>query len=69
MSKLVESFARDALERIKTPEVQATLYESLLAPLLALVWKALAPYIIAIGVLWLLMGVGIGILVVRMQKG
>ncbi len=69
MSKLVESFAADALERIKSPEVQATLHESLLTPLLSMIWKALAPYVIGIGVLWVLMLIGIAILVARVQKG
>lgn len=59
MSKVVESFITDALNRAKTPEVQEVLQKNILGPLLSIVLEYLAPYLLGIGILWTLMIFGI----------
>ena len=68
MSKLVESFLTDALERVKTPEIQTAVHENVLAPLLSAILRYLAPYLIGIGVLWAVMLIGIVILLWKVSR-
>ncbi len=65
MSKLVESFVTDAVNRIKTPEVQSVLQENVLSPLVAAILKYLAPYLVGILVVWTLMLGGIFLILWR----
>ena len=51
MSKLVDSLIKDALTRLKHPSVQSALWDIL--------FEALAPYLVAIVILWVLTFVGV----------
>lgn len=68
MSKLVESLFTDALERVKTPEVQTIVNENILAPLMSAILRALAPYIIGVGIVWTVMLIGIFIILWRIHR-
>jgi hypothetical protein len=68
MSKLVESFLTDAVERVKTPEIQTLIHENVLAPLLSALLNYLAPYIIGIGIVWTLILVGIFFILWRLYR-
>ena len=65
MSKVVESLLKDAMEKVKTPEVQRAFQENVLEPILAQILHVLYPYIAAVVGLWVLMFLGIVILLVR----
>jgi hypothetical protein len=65
MSKVVESLLRDAMEKVKTPEVQQAFQESVVQPILAKILEVLYPYIAAVVGLWVFMCLGIVILLVR----
>jgi hypothetical protein len=68
MSKLIESFLADALDRAKTPEVRGVLQKTILTPLLSTILEYLSPYLVAVGLLWGLMFLGIfAILVILMR--
>ena len=65
MSKVVESLLKDAMEKVKTPEVQRAFQENVLEPILAQILQILYPYIAAAVGLWVLMFLGIIILLIR----
>jgi hypothetical protein len=70
MSKLLESFLTDALERVATPEAKAAIHTHILSPLLAMLLDALTPVLLGIGVVWgvLLMAIFF-LLMRRIEKG
>ena len=68
MSKVVESLLRDAMEKVKTPEVQRAFQENVVEPILAQILEVLYPYIAAIVAVWLFMCIGIVVLLIR-SKG
>lgn len=64
MSKVLESFVSDAMNRIKTPEVQ----DALISPIIRYVLDALYPYLIAIAGLWASMFIGIVIILIVLLR-
>ena len=66
MSKLVESFVADAMERMSTPEAKAAIHTHVLSPLLDMLLEALRPILIGVGVVLLAIFV---LLLWRVQKG
>ena len=69
MSKVVESLLRDAMEKVKTPEVQRAFQENVIEPILSQILEFLYPYIVGVVGLWVLIFVGVVILLVRSTKG
>lgn len=65
MSKLVESFLADAIERVKTPEIQEAVKTNILAPLLMSILKFLAPILVVLVLLWVLTLGGVIVLLMR----
>ena len=65
MSKLVESFLTDAIERVKTPEIQEVVKTNILAPLLMSILKFLAPILAVLVLLWVLTLGGVIVLLMR----
>ena len=65
MSKVVESLLRDAMEKVKTPEVQRAFQENVIEPILVHILEFLYPYIVGIVGLWVLIFLGIIVLLVR----
>jgi hypothetical protein len=68
MSKVVESLLRDAIQKVKTPEVQRAFQENVVEPILSQILAFLYPYIAAIVGLWAFMCLGIVVLLIR-SKG
>jgi len=64
MSKVVESLLKDAIEKLKSPEVQSTL----ITPLLDSILEMLYPYIFAIVGLWVLILLGVAAILVFLVK-
>ena len=64
MSKVVESLLKDAIEKLKSPEVQSTL----ITPLLDSILEMLYPYIFAIVGLWVLILLGVTAILVFLVK-
>lgn len=52
MSKVLEALLSDAINRLKTPEVQDALQTRVISPILGYVLDALYPYLIAVIGLW-----------------
>lgn len=65
MSKVVESLLRDAIQKVKTPEVQRAFQENVIEPILSQILEFLYPYIVGVVGLWVLIFVGVVILLVR----
>ena len=65
MSKLVESFVSDAIQRASAPEAKAAIHTHILSPLLAMLLEALTPVLLGIGVVWGLLLLGIFVLLLR----
>ena len=55
MRNLVESFVKDAMDRVKQPEVQSAIHSNILAPLFASILEILYPYLAAVVGLWVVM--------------
>lgn len=68
MSKVLDSLVRDAMEKVKTPEVQRAFQENVVEPILAQILEFLYPYIVGILGLWGLMSLGIVVLLLRSQS-
>jgi hypothetical protein len=68
MSKLVESFITDAMNRVNTPEVQTLLQKNVFGPILSALLEFLAPYLLGIGILWALMFIGIFTILVLLLR-
>ncbi len=64
MSKVLESFVSDAINRVKTPEVQ----DALISPIIRYVLDALYPYLIAIAGLWASMFIGIAVILIVLLR-
>lgn len=65
MSKVMESLVREAMEKVKTPEVQRAFQDNVVEPILTQILQVLYPYIAAVVGLWVLMFLGIVILLIR----
>ena len=65
MSKLLESFVSDAIQRVSAPEAKAVVQTHLLVPLVALILDVLTPYLLGFAVLWTVLLVGIFALLLR----
>jgi hypothetical protein len=61
----MESLVRDAMEKVKTPEVQRAFQDNVVEPILTQILQVLYPYIAAVVGLWVLMFLGIVILLIR----
>lgn len=61
MSKLLESFASDAIERVSDPAVQKVVKENILAPLMSKILEMILPY--ALGVVGILVAILVCVLV------
>jgi hypothetical protein len=68
MSKVAESIFNDAIERVKTPEVQAALHSNLIGPFFAYILDILYPYLIGVVGLWVAILLGIILLLVRSYR-
>lgn len=69
MSKLVESFLADAMQRVATPEAKAAIQTHILSPLVALILETLTPYLVGFGVVWTFLLGAIFILLLRRPVG
>lgn len=65
MSKVLDSLLKDALEKVRTPEVQRAFQESVIEPILSQILTFLYPYIVGVLGLWVLIFLGVVILLVR----
>ena len=64
MSKVLESIVSDAINRVKTPEVQDALQTRIISPILGYVLDALYPYLIAILGLWAAMFLAVVVILI-----
>ncbi len=55
MRNLVESLAKDAMDRLNQPEVKSAIHSNILAPLLATILESLYPYLAVVVGVWSLM--------------
>ena len=55
MRNLVESLAKDAMDRLNQPEVKSAIHSNILAPLLASILESLYPYLAVVVGVWSLM--------------
>lgn len=69
MSKLVESFLADAIQRVATPEAKSAIQSHLLSPLVSLILETLMPYLVGFGIVWTLLLGAIFILLLRRPVG
>ena len=51
----MESLAKDAMDRLKQPEVQSAIHSNILAPLFASILEILYPYLAVVVGLWVVM--------------
>jgi membrane-bound ClpP family serine protease len=69
MSKFVESFVSDAIQRMATPEAKSAVQTHILSPLVSLILETLQPYLLGFGIVWTLLLGAIFILLLRRPVG
>lgn len=67
MSKLLESFLSNAMERVQAPEVQKVLRENILAPLMAKILEIVLPYVLGVVAILVAILICVLILVFRVK--
>lgn len=68
MRNLVESLAKDAMERFKQPEVQSAIHANLLAPLISSILEFLTPYLAVVVGVWSLMIVLLVVIIILLLR-
>jgi hypothetical protein len=69
MTKMLDGLVRDALERLKSPEVRSTLEQTILRPIISTVLDMLYPYLLGVMVLWVIMFVCVAMILLILVRG
>ena len=69
MAKLLDGLFRDALDRLKSPEVRTTLEQSILRPIISTVLDMLYPYLLGVMLLWVIMFVCVALILLILVRG
>ena len=69
MTKMLDSLLRDALDRLKRPDVRATLEETILRPIISTVLDMLYPYLLGVMLLWVIMFVCVALILLILVRG
>ncbi len=69
MTKMFESLLTDAVEQLKTPEVQTFLEVQILRPVISTVLSILYPYLLGVMVLWIIMFICVALILLILVRG
>ena len=69
MTKFLDPLIQDVLEKLKSPEVQASLETQILRPMISRVLSILYPYLFGIMLLWLMMFICLALILLILVRG
>lgn len=69
MTKMLDSLLRDALERLKSPEVRSTLEQTIVRPVISTVLDMVYPYLLGVMLLWVIMFVCVALILLILVRG
>lgn len=69
MTKMFESLLTDAVEQLKTPEVQTFLKVHILSPVISTVMSILYPYLLGVMLLWIIMFICVALILLILVRG
>ena len=69
MTKFLDPLIQDVLEKLRSPDVQASLEDQVLRPMISRILSILYPYLFGIMLLWLMMFVCLAMILLILVRG
>ena len=69
MTKMLDSLVRDALDRLKRPDVRSTLEQTIVRPVISTVLDMVYPYLLGVMLLWVIMFVCVALILLILVRG
>jgi hypothetical protein len=69
MTKFLDPLIQDIVEKLKSPDLQATLESEVLRPLISRILNILYPYLFGVMLLWLMMFVCLALILLILVRG
>ena len=69
MTKFLDPLIQDVLEKLRSPDVQASLENQVLRPMISRILSILYPYLFGIMLLWLMMFVCLALILLILVRG
>jgi hypothetical protein len=69
MTKFLDPLIQDVLEKLKSPDLQASLEREVLRPLISRILNILYPYLFGVMLLWLMMFVCLALILLILVRG
>jgi len=69
MTKFLDPLIQDVLEKLKSPDVQSSLENQVLRPMISRILNILYPYIFGIMLLWLMMFICLALILLILVRG
>jgi len=69
MTKFLDPLIQDVIEKLKAPEVQASIESQFLRPMISRVLNILYPYLFGVMLLWLMMFVCLALILLILVRG
>ena len=69
MTKFLDPLIQDVLEKIRSPDIQQSIEEQVLRPMLSRILSILYPYLFGVMLLWLMMFVCLALILLILVRG
>jgi hypothetical protein len=69
MTKFLDPLIQDVLEKLKSPDLQASLEKEVLRPMISRILNILYPYLFGVMLLWLMMFVCLAMILLILVRG
>lgn len=69
MTKFLDPLIQDVVEKLKSPDIQASLESQVLRPMISRILSILYPYLFGIMLLWLMMFVCLALILLILVRG
>jgi hypothetical protein len=69
MTKFLDPLIQDVLEKLRSPDIQASLEDQVLRPMISRILSILYPYLFGVMLLWLMMFVCLAMILLILVRG
>lgn len=69
MTKFLDPLIQDVLEKIRSPDIQESLEEQVLRPMISRILSILYPYLFGVMLLWLMMFICLALILLILVRG
>ena len=69
MPKFLDPLIKDVVEKLKSPDIQASLESDILRPMISRILNILYPYLFGVMLLWLMMFVCLALILLVLVRG